>query len=202
MAAKGIETLQYPMDYAEAMRLVEILYNKKEWQKCMYVLIAITTGFRMKDILHITWEKFNRFNNSVTIKESKTGKVRTVRIDKNAWSILKECKANIGFPNTEYLFKSPAKEKPMTSSWVNKFLKITIRKNNIKSKTTASHTLRKTFVLRIYLRAKQDGDIDAILRLIDILGHDELSTLLRYLCIPNTTLDKYTDNMFTLNIAA
>lgn len=149
-------------------RLFEECKNSKNEHLLPIVVLAITTGMRKGEILGLTWDCIDLERHTITLKETKNGKHRTVSIVGEALELLLSHyqKRN---SNTHYVF--PAKKR---------FGKISIRKAWEEALKRANiqnlklHDLRHTFCTY----ASEAGASN--LELATAMGHQTLQMLQRY----------------------
>lgn len=130
----------------------------------------------MKDVL-----SGSKLNDSVLIKEQKTGKMREFTLNKSAKGAIQyylESKA--GYDPEDFLFRSQ-KGGHLTVQAAHKILKGLLRELNIKG-NYGTHSLRKTWAYHIYVNnAKSNPMILPTLQ--KMLNHSNQATTLRYIGI-------------------
>jgi integrase len=152
----------------EFTRLFEECKNSRNEHLLPVVVLAVTTGMRRGEILGLTWDCIDLDRQTITLKETKNGKQRTVSIVGEALELLRShcSKRN---HNTPFVF--PAKKR---------FGKICIRKaweeavKRAGIKNLRLHDLRHTFCTY----ASEAGASN--LELATAMGHQTLQMLLRY----------------------
>lgn len=134
---------------------------------------GINTALRIQDLLNIRCSDIN--NNSITLKEGKTGKTREITLNSAAMEVVnRRCKAN---PDDSYLFQvhsNRASNKPVSRESVARMFKEVGDKMGIKLGT---HSMRKT---RGYAMYKGGARIELIAK---VLNHSSTASTLRYIGI-------------------
>lgn len=172
------------MDWNEAMQLIDRMYEDGEYRDALLVASGCYLGLRISDLLRLRWADL--LSNEFTLKEKKTGKQRTLRINTNLQRFAANCRKKMGSPPIDaYVFVASGKETPLSRQAVDKMLKSVKVRYRVKSaKVFSSHTLRKTFGRRIWLQECDKGQGEqALLLLCDVFGHSSVSITKRYLGI-------------------
>lgn len=181
MAKKGQTTETSPMTWDQFQTLIsklalDIEHHMEDEQKkrqsvkfLLLIAIGCYTGLRVSDLLSLSWANLlNR--DSIQLKEIKTGKSRTLTINENLKKLLAKY-VDFVKPTTynDKIFTDKDDNGVMSIQYVNRKLKSIMTDYKIKVKNPSSHTLRKTFGLRVYeLNFKSD---DALITLSQIFNH-------------------------------
>jgi len=172
------------MDWNEAMQLVNRLYDDGKYRDALLVAAGCYLGLRISDLLCLHWADL--LENEFTIIEKKTGKTRSLRVNPSLQRLAVSCRKVLGRPAEDaYIFVAEGKNEPMSRQAVDLILKRIKVIYHVKSaKVFSSHTLRKTFGRRVWLRECDKGRGEhALLLLSDVFGHSSISTTKRYLGI-------------------
>lgn len=157
--------------------------------RAMFVF-GLYTGFRIGEILSAKVSDVinpEGFNDEITIKETKTGKMRTVKMSEQIKIILKQwIEERMGkglMLYTDFLFcKSSGARLPYTQAW--KVLKAAYFKAGVRGRV-ATHTMRKTFAIRmleLFSDEARPGDSWNVLKETQkATGHASLKSLEHYL---------------------
>ena len=191
------------MDWNEAMQLVNRLYEDKKYRDCLLIAAGCNLGLRVSDMLQLRWSDL--LSDEFTLKEKKTGKERSFRVNSSLQRIAISCRKPLGKPAEEaYVFVAEGKDKPISRQAVDLILKRIRVKYHIKSaKVFSSHTLRKTFGRRIWLQECDKGRGEqALLLLCDVFGHSSISITKRYLGIRQEEIMSVYDSLNIINYAA
>lgn len=172
------------MDWNEAMQLVNHLYEDGQYRDCLLFASGCHLGLRISDLLQLRWQDL--LSDEFTMKERKTGKERTLRVNSSLQKIASSCRKALGRPAEDaYVFVAEGKDVPISRQAVDLILKRMKVKYRIKSaKVFSSHSLRKTFGRRVWLQECDKGRGEqALLLLCDVFGHSSIAITKRYLGI-------------------
>jgi len=141
--------------------------------------IGINNGLRCGDILKLKVKdvKYLKPNDTLKIREQKTGKVNVLMVNKTTYKILKEYLDEQNPNDDDYLFKSRKGNQPLTVSSTNLMVKTWCRSINLKG-NYGTHSLRKTFG---YIQRTKYGISWEIL--CKRFNHSSQSVTMRYLGI-------------------
>ena len=109
--------------------------------------IGINNGLRCGDILKLKVKdvKYLKPNDTLKIREQKTGKENVLMVNKTTYKILKEYLEKLNPNDDDYLFKSrKGDNKPLKVSSTNLLVKSWCKSINLKG-NYGTHSLRKTF---------------------------------------------------------
>ncbi len=109
------------------------------------ILFAISTGFRMGEILNLKWSQIDLVRKEVTISEQKNKQIDTLPLNNAAMIVLKD-KWNNHQEEVEYVF--PSQNKTRISNR-NLFRAFDNAKNKAKIENFRFHDLRHTFATRL-----------------------------------------------------
>lgn len=157
----------------------ELLNNMKGSKLRLLFAIQGYCGMRVGDVLQLKWGDVIGKDN-VDIIEQKTGKKRTIYLNKNVINIINE-EYREQYPHL-FIFRNKYGNTPISVSYVNKELKKIFKKNGVEySGNISSHLFRKTFGRRVM-------DVDnwsdkSLLLLNEIYGHATIATTKIYLGI-------------------
>jgi integrase len=147
------------------------LLNTKNKVLGIYILTGIYTGLRYSDLSQLKYSDLQ--NESVIITETKTSKQREIRISKELQEILKP------HNNNGLMFLSN-KKSIYTIQQLNRLLKDHL-KQLFPSKNISTHSLRKTFGNRVYLKSGKSPH--SITLLCQVFNHSSEAITKRYLGI-------------------
>lgn len=182
MSLKGSNTTTGYLEWDTFVSLITRLENKGEYKFCLLISTGVFTGLRISDLLTL---KYNDLINKdiLTIREKKTKKVRTIKINPDL-SILVERiykKLNLSNPN-QFIFLNRFGNKPIDKSYVNTKLKELFSKNRIKIEgNISSHIFRKSLGRRVIELNNYSNE--SLVLLMELFGHSSMSITKRYLGI-------------------
>jgi len=182
MSLKGSNTTTGYLEWDTFVSLITRLENKREFKFCLLISTGVFTGLRISDLLTLKYtDLINK--DILTIREKKTKKVRTIKINPDL-SILVERiykKLNLTNPN-QFIFLNRFGDKPIDKSYVNTKLKELFSKNRIKiDGNISSHLFRKTLGRRVM--ELNNFSNESLVLLMELFGHSSMSITKRYLGI-------------------
>lgn len=182
MSLKGSNTTTGYLEWDTFVSLITRLENKGEYKFCLLISTGVFTGLRISDLLTLKYtDLINK--DILTIREKKTKKVRTIKINPDL-SILVERiykKLNLTNPN-QFIFLNRFGNKPIDKSYVNTKLKELFSKNRIKiDGNCSSHLMRKTLGRRVM--ELNNFSNESLVLLMELFGHSSMSITKRYLGI-------------------
>lgn len=173
------------MDWDEAMQLIKKMQKDGLYRDALLVASGCYLGLRVSDILRLRWGDL--LSEGFTLREQKTGKERTLRVNTELRRMATASRKALGKPseNTLIFTVGERTDHPITRQAVDLMLKRTRVRYHIKSaKVFSSHTLRKTFGRRVWLQECERGRGDqALVLLCDVFGHSSVAITKRYLGI-------------------
>lgn len=132
------------------------------------ILVALNTGMRKGEILKLEWNQVNLENGFITVKKTKSSKLRRIPLNNSMISLFREMKMASQY--NIYVFQNPKTGSPYTDvkkSWAGLLKRAKINDCRF-------HDLRHTFATYSLLNG---GDI---ISLKETLGHSEIRTTSRY----------------------
>jgi len=182
MSLKGSNTTTGYLEWDTFVSLITRLENKGEYKFCLLISTGVFTGLRISDLLTLKYTDLI-IKDILTIREKKTKKVRTIKINPDL-SILVERiykKLNLTNPN-QFIFLNRFGNKPIDKSYVNIKLKEVFSKNRIKvDGNVSSHLFRKTLGRRVMEINNYSNE--SLVLLMELFGHSSMSITKRYLGI-------------------
>lgn len=187
--AKGRKTETQPIKWSKAMMLLDALRDKNQDNTRLMLACGFFFGLRISDILSLTWEHI--MQDEFVLDEKKTGKERHISLDPKFKEIRDQIIINTlnksNQVNTEsgYIFTFQRtdgnQDTPISVAAANKRIKKVFEQYDIVCKNPSSHTLRKTFGLRIY--EVYDRCEDSLILLSQIFNHQDISVTRKYIGI-------------------
>lgn len=176
------------LDWNEAMNLVETLENDEYYRDALLVASGCFLGLRISDLLSLRWKDLTGEDKEINLVEKKTGKRRSLRLNPALSGLASRCydKMHVRNPNG-YIFTGQyyRLERPITRRRALQILSEAKSRYGIKSaKVFSTHSLRKTFGRRVWLRECERGRGEqALLLLQEVFGHSSVQITRRYLGI-------------------
>jgi len=141
-------------------------------------LLGINLGLRAGDLLNLKVEQVRglKAEDSIEIKEQKTGKLRRLTFNQTCIHAINNLLASNSFQNPDYLFQGQRSDQ-LTVGSLNRLVKTWTKAINLKG-NYGSHSLRKTWG---YMQ-RTEFNVD-IPTLMVCLNHRTQKETLNYLCI-------------------
>jgi len=161
----------------QAVSVLTYLKGKGSARNALLWALGITTGLRISDLLNRRWVDFldadGRLTDSITVKETKTRKVRTIAILGAARDALQAYDQAYHPAPTDPVFSGPT-GKAITREQARRLVKRWCAECNLDGHF-GTHTMRKVFCSAAY--DNSGGDPVATAR---VTGHSNPSQLLHY----------------------
>lgn len=158
---------------------------------------GINMGYRISDLLKLTVkdvvDETGKPRDFLTVKEQKTGNVRTVKLNKAIKDMIKEMDLDLSDPDA-FLFESrqirkkTGKKEAISRVQAYRIFNEAAEAAKVKI-NIGTHTLRKTFGYHAY---KQGIDITL---LMDIFGHSSAKQTLKYIGITQDRINAVYDSL-------
>ena len=178
------KTVTAPLKWTTAMKLLAIMRESdKLAESRLMMALGFYTGLRISDILKLRWEDLQ--SPILEISEQKTGKTRRIDFNKKLQVIAQEVRVIIQpMDYNQFIFKGkrgPNKNKALTVVGANNRIKQIFERFDIVTQNPSSHTLRKTFALRVYETNQRSED--ALILLSEMFNHSNISITRKYIGI-------------------
>lgn len=178
------KTVTAPLKWTTAMKLLAIMREADELAESRLLMaLGFYTGLRISDMLKLRWRDFE--NPILKIEEQKTKKYRQIDLNKKLLVIVREVRAILQpLDANQFIFKGkrgPNKNKALTVVGANNRIKQIFERFDIQTQNPSSHTLRKTFALRVYETNQRSED--ALILLSEMFNHANISITRKYIGI-------------------
>lgn len=187
---KGSKITVEPIRNLDHITSIKQLLASKPRDLLLFTL-GINNGIRTGDILKLKVQDLanKRVGDTISIKESKTGKTNIIMLNKAVHKALTAYFASENCQPTDYLFKSRSgTNRPLTVQTVNRMVKSWTRSINLQGNYGA-HTLRKTFG---YIQRTQYGVGFEVL--CKRFNHGNPTVTMRYLGISDSEVVEILQN--------
>ena len=184
---KGSSTKTEPKRNKCDIERIKALLKGKPRDYCLFTL-GINTAFRASELVSILVGQVSHLRpfDTLTLKQPKTGKFRTVTINQNAYEAIRLCLAahpdrdNLDAP----LFCSITTRKALKATTLSKYMKEWCALAGLQGQFS-SHTIRKTWGYSIYRYYNHDiaQSSRKIAEIMMAFGHKTERQTLDYLCI-------------------
>lgn len=179
MSIKHSTTTADYMEWDCAVNLIRKLEKDGKYKTSLLVSIGIFTGLRISDILALRWNQILDVE-EFTITEKKTGKMRTIRLNKELQAHIKECYAHIHPSSTMEHILVSQKHSVFSIQRINIILKEVKERYKMKIKNFSCHSLRKTFGRQVYNMNSENAEM-ALVKLMELFNHSNVAITKRYL---------------------
>jgi len=180
MSLKGQRTTTSSLDWDQFRSLISKLERDQEYKYCLLIAIGVFTGLRISDLLQL---RFSHFDNTdiMTIRETKTGKTRRIKINTDLKAIVNRIKEKMKPKDPDqFIFLNRYGSKPIDQSWINVNLKRIFKKYGIEIEgNISSHMFRKTLGNRVLKLNNYSGE--AVILLMELFSHSSPAITKRYL---------------------
>lgn len=167
--------------------LAEYYLHKGQLRNYTLIVMGVYTALRISDLLRLRWsdvydEQKKTFLPHVTITEKKTGKTKTIALNKQVLAALHQCLAH---RRNDFIFASNRKEVKAISrvqAW--RIIHTAVEAVGLAGKISC-HSLRKTWGYHAWT----NGEISPVI-IMDIYNHSNYEVTRRYLGVAQDDLDK------------
>ena len=174
-------------DKKQLRQLAEYYLKRGQLRNYVLIVLGACTALRMSDLLALTWEnvydaKRKSFRSHIAVTEKKTGKVKTIALNKQVIHALR-----MYYPHRRGLniFVNNRKDKRAISrvqAW--RIIRDAVAAVGITGKV-ACHSLRKSWGYHAWT----SGGVSPVV-IMDILNHSSYEPTRRYLGVAQDDLDK------------
>lgn len=178
MSKKGSITTSDYLPYDEYVRLVDSLEKDGDYRGAAYCIISFSFGLRIHDVLTIKWGQVLGHGNLV-MTEHKTGKTKRIKIGLNTQERLHRLFKKTKYATYDRGIAINRNGTPLSTQYVNKWLKTCKEKYNLKIENFSSHTFRKT--LGRYVYEKMGRTEESLILLCRIFRHSNVNITMTYL---------------------
>lgn len=193
MSVKFSSTTADFLEWGDATRLVRNLYDNDNYTLSMLVACGIFFGLRISDLLTLTWEQLLNCE-TIELKEIKTGKKRTLKINPQLQKHIKACYGKIQPANTAQPCFMSQKQTVYSIQRINIIFKGLKIKYRLDIANFSSHSLRKTFGRRIYDLAGVNSE-HALIKLSEVFSHSNTQITRRYLGLKQEEIFELYDSL-------
>jgi len=180
-----MSTTQPIRNVAHVRALTNYYLKLGQHRNHLLIVFSLHTALRIGDILPLRYRdvydfKHKRIRPTLTLKEQKTGKQKTLALNSKIANVLKHSAATS--KPYEYLFANPVTGKPICRAQAYRIIKEAGENINLPTQISC-HSLRKTFGYHAW----KNGVSPAVI--MEIFNHSSLHHTRRYLGINQDDLD-------------
>lgn len=179
-------------DKKQLKALSDYYLKKGQIRNYALIVMGVYTALRISDLLRLRWsdvydEECQRFRTHITITEKKTGKNKTIALNKQALSALRQY-----YPHrrSEFIFASNRKDGRAISriqAW--RIIHTAVVAVGVDGKISC-HSLRKTWGYHAW----SSGDVSPVV-IMEIYNHSSYAVTKRYLGVNQDDIDKAYQNL-------
>lgn len=179
MSRKYSSTTADYLEWSEAMNLIRRLARDDNYKMSLLLAVGCFTGLRISDILNLRWGQILNVS-ELSIREGKTGKQRTVRLNTELQQHIKDCYEHIKPIGTNSHILISQKGTVFSIQRINIIFKELKKKYKLKIKHFSCHSMRKTFGRQVYNMNSESSEL-ALVKLMEIFNHSSVAITKRYL---------------------
>lgn len=193
MAKTRQKTTSEPLDFEVFKRLLKGLRNDGLYKWELYCTASFCTSLRVSDVKSTTWEELLYKNYFVKL-EQKTQKVRQIPIAESFQKRLQELYDIMGHPPLDSsLIVNERSGEPMSTQYINRYIKNFIDWYNLPIHNFSTHSFRKTFGRHIWDLKGKTGE--ALTLLCWIFNHANPQLTMIYLGIRQEEVNEVFDQI-------
>lgn len=179
MSAKGTKTTADFIEWNTVLNLIRRLYKDGDYTMSLFIGCGCFFGLRVSDLRRLTWRMLLD-NDRFTIKEQKTSKLRTVKVNADFRTHIEKCKAALGVEDWDAHCFLSRKKVVMTTQRINVRLKEIRTRYHVKVENFSCHSLRKAFGRRVFEQSGENAQL-ALVKLSELFNHSSVSVTKIYL---------------------
>jgi len=194
MSLKGSTTTTTYLEWNDFISLITRLEKDENYKFCLLISIGVFTGLRISDLLTLKYSDLLK-NDTFNIKEKKTQKQRSIKVNKDLKEIVNRIVQKSKVNDLEQLiFINKYGTKSIDKSYVNVKLKEIIKLYRIRlDGNVSTHTFRKTLGRRVM--EVNNYSNESLILLMDLFGHSSMSITKRYLGIREQEIHNVYDSL-------
>ena len=187
----SITTADY-IPWDEMQRLVRSLYEDGNYRFSLLVGCGCYFGLRISDLLTLRWSMLMG-KDSFVLTEKKTGKHRTVRVNAECRSLIRDCHEALHISDDSmHCFSWNSSDKVYSVQRINSIFKDIKAKYRVSAEHFSTHSMRKTFGRRVVEHSGHNPEM-ALIILSELFNHSSTSITRRYLGLRSDELLKVYD---------
>lgn len=165
----------------QMQRLLEVLRNDKNRPVCLILMMLISTGARLNEILTASWKNVTGNTLKVDAIRSKSKRSRSIPLNDSAMWVLGQLDSKVG---SEYLFPSPVFAKEGKDLPFTNITRARVRLFKLAGVSIRAHDLRHGFASMLVSNGRSLYEVQ------QILGHSDPKVTMRYAHLSSKTLQE------------
>jgi len=181
MSVKHSYTTADYLVWDTAMSLVRKLYRDKDYRMSLLLGCGFFFGLRISDLRALTWAQILNVE-EFTIYEQKTGKRRTIRVNRGFQGQIQDCHAALKIKDDAQPCFLNRYGSVISLQMINRKFKEMRVKYGLKINNFSTHTMRKTWARKIWENENADGRGEqSLVVLSEMMNHSSVAITRRYL---------------------
>lgn len=181
MSVKHSYTTADYLVWDTAMSLVRKLYKDKDYRMSLLLGCGFFFGLRISDLRALTWAQILNVE-EFTIYEQKTGKRRTIRVNRGFQGHIQDCHAALKVKDDNQPCFLNRYGSVTSLQMINRKFKEMRVKYGLKINNFSTHTMRKTWARKIWENENADGRGEqSLVVLSEMMNHSSVAITRRYL---------------------
>ena len=180
MSARNSHTTADYIEWEKSINCVHRLFKDGDYRMSAYIACGIFLGLRVSDLRQLRWFQLQG-DQTIEIKEKKTGKVRIIKLNPDFQKHIKDCYQALKIQNPNELCFLSQKKTVYSTQRLNIKLKEINKKYRLGVKNMSNHALRKTMGRRIFDMASETSKELCLIKLSQVFGHSDCAITKRYL---------------------
>ena len=193
MSLKNTNTTADYLEWNTMLNLVRRLFRDGNYRMSLLIGCGCFFGLRISDLLTLTWDMLLD-GDSFTLTEHKTGKRRTIKINKDFKRHIQDCYDMLKITNKEEKCFLSKKRTVYSIQRINVIFKQIRVKYNLKINNFSTHTMRKSMGRRVVEMAGENSEM-ALIKLSELFNHTSPQITRRYLGLRQEELMAVYDNL-------
>lgn len=169
------------LDDEQMQRLLAVLRSDKNRPVCLILMMLISTGARLNEILTASWKNVNGNTLKVDAVRSKSKRSRSIPLNDSAMWVLEQLDSK---GKSEYLFPSPVFAKEGKDLPFTNITRARVRLFKLAGVSIRAHDLRHGFASMLVSNGRSLYEVQ------QILGHSDPKVTMRYAHLSSKTLQE------------
>jgi integrase len=186
MSAKYSKTTSDYLSWDQNLNLIRKLFNDKDYKLSLLVAAGSFWGLRISDILKLKWQDILDKDGFVIV-ESKTQKIREIKINPQLNKHIKECYQQIKPGSVDKDIFLSQKGCVFSIQRINVIFKTIKSRYNLKVNNYSTHSMRKTFGREVFSQSGSNAEL-SLVKLSQLFNHSSVMVTRRYLGITKDEL--------------
>jgi len=186
MSRKHSQTTADYLPWDQNLNLIRRLYDDGNYKISLLLSMGSFLGLRISDILTLTWKDVIQTNN-LSLVESKTGKIREIKINRQLQNHISDCYQQIApAHDTDFIFTSQ-KGTVYSIQRINVIFKDLKTRYKLNIRNFSTHSMRKSFGREVFNKSGVNAEL-ALVKLSQLFNHSNVAITKRYLGIQKEEL--------------